>query len=76
MKGTFTEAAQTFLDSADWLTEEDEPAVTGLFICAQELDRQFMAATFAQYQLTYRYLMKSKPKEQQAEETDPDLQEL
>lgn len=73
---TFTEAALTFIETAFWLTDEHEPSVTGLLRCAQELDSEFRAATFAQYTLTHRWLMKQRPLETGAEDEDPDLHEL
>lgn len=70
MNKTYREAAETFLNAANWLHDEDEPAVTGLLLCADELDKAFKAATFAQYTLTHRYLMKRKPVEEKGEEED------
>lgn len=73
MKATYKAAAETFLNAADWLTDEHEPAVTGLIKCAEELDGGFKAATFAQYTLTHRYLMKQKPAMTGQEDEEDDL---
>ena len=55
---SYAEAVQTFIDNATWLTPEDEPMVFGLQALAEELDNEFRAATYAQYGLTYRFLVK------------------
>lgn len=68
---TYVAAVNKFVKSArEWLTEEDEPAVTGLIMLARQLDEEFLAATYAQYGLTYRSLLKRKPSED-AGESDP-----
>lgn len=61
---TFTEAVETFKKSAaDWLTDEDSPAVAALEAAAAELDRKMSPALLAAYGLTYRNLLKRKPGE-------------
>lgn len=67
---TFTQATETFLAAADdWLTDEDSPAVASLRIMAAELDSNFVTATVAQYNLTYRHLLKKAAGDMQ--EVDP-----
>lgn len=61
MADTFTAATERFLEVADWLGDEDEPAVTSLKIMAAVMDKRFSAATMAQYGLVYRSLMKKRP---------------
>ena len=73
MKSTYVEAVEAFLEKADWLGEEEEPAVTGLMKCAEQLDSEFQASTFAQFTMTHRYLMKKKPVTTSKEEEDDDL---
>ena len=60
---TFTEAVDTFLAAADYLTEEDAPMIASLKIMARQLDKRFSAATMAQFGLSYRFLAKKAPKE-------------
>ena len=74
--GTYCEATETFLKAADWLSEIDEPMVTGLRHLAEELDNGFAATTYAQYGLTFRYLAKQKPVAILIEDEDDDLTEL
>ena len=73
---TYTVAAETFLKEADWLTEVDQPMITGLRHLADELDAGYQAATYAQYGLTFRYLAKQKPLVTFTEDEDDDLTEL
>lgn len=73
--GTFENAASLFVKSADWLGDEHQPAIVGLLECAKALDRQFQAATYAQYGVTHRYLMKQRPSDVDADD-DPLLTEL
>lgn len=73
---TYTTAAETFLKEADWLTEVDQPMITGLRHLAQELDTSYQASTYAQYGLTFRYLVKQKPLAVLIEDEDDDLTEL
>ncbi len=55
-------ACQRFLDSASYLGDEDAPAVAALLALAEQIDAEpFQAATFSQYGLTYRSLLKRKP---------------
>jgi hypothetical protein len=73
---TYTEAANTFLEAADWLTALDEPMITGLKHLAEELDKGFAATTYAQFGLTFRYLAKQKPVGTVEVDEDEDLTEL
>lgn len=65
---TFYESTLKFVAGATWLTDEDDPAITTLFAVARSLDDQLNAPLVAQYNLTYRNLMKRKPGE--SEEVD------
>ncbi|EQM78203.1 hypothetical protein [Microbacterium maritypicum] len=59
---TFTEAVETFLtDAADWLADEDSPAVVFLEQTAAQLDTKMTPALLSQFGLTYRSLLKKKP---------------
>lgn len=58
---TLTETTQIFIDSADWLTAEDQPAIVTLLMLAAELDQNVNPPLAAQYGLTYRNLLKRKP---------------
>ena len=66
---SFEESVQIFLNSAHWLTEEDEPMTTSLLIMARQLDKRFSAATMAQFGLSYRFLAKRRPTDERT--TDP-----
>lgn len=69
-KNPLTAATNKFLREAKpWLTPEDAPMVTGLKMLAAQLDREFQAALFTQYGVTYRTLLKKKP--ESAGEKDP-----
>lgn len=59
---TNVEALETFLiDSKEWLTDADAPAVMALKQMAAQLDKRFSAATMAQYGLFLRALAKKAP---------------
>lgn len=69
--GSYTESIETFLESAEWLTDVDVPAVTTLLLLAKRLDEEgFHAQTIAQFGLCYRALLKRAPGGDD-EETDP-----
>lgn len=56
------EALETFLiDSKEWLSDADAPAVMALKQMAAQLDKRFSAATMAQYGLFLRALAKKAP---------------
>ena len=76
MTKTYAQAVRKFLKTADWLTDDDAPMVTGLINLAKELDNseRFHAQTYAQYGLTFRYLAKRKPVETETLEEDGDLE--
>ena len=57
----FTDAVDKFIEAADWLTDEDLPAVVGLQVAAEELDKLFSAAALSQYRLLFNGLQKSRP---------------
>ena len=58
---TFTESIDTFLANADWLDDDDLPAIVALRAMAAELDQQINPPLIAQFGLTYRNLLKRKP---------------
>ena len=59
---TNEEALETFLiDSKEWLTDGDAPAIAALRQMARQLDKRFSAATMAQYGLFLRSLQKKAP---------------
>lgn len=67
---TFEDAVNAFLVSADdWLSADDAPMVASLVIMARQLDKRFSAATMAQFGLSFRYLAKKAP--QDNEVVDP-----
>lgn len=66
---SFEEATEAFLESADWLTAEDEPAIMSLRAAAVELDAELGAPLLAQYRLFYTGLLKKAP--QVSAEVDP-----
>jgi hypothetical protein len=59
----FANAVRKFKrDAADWLTDEDAPAVIALEVMAAELDGGNLSpALLGQYGLAYRSLLKRKP---------------
>lgn len=62
---SFVEAVETFKKSAaDWLTDEDSPAIAALEAAAVELDKEVTGALLNAYGLTYRNLLKRKPGDQ------------
>lgn len=64
---TFTDATEQFIAAADWIGAEHAPAVISLRLIATQLDselstlRGLSAALVAQYNLTYRGLLKARP---------------
>jgi len=64
---TFRSAVNRFLRSAEWLSDDDAPAVTTLLQAARELDAAVKAgeglppALLAQFGLCYRSLLKQRP---------------
>lgn len=68
MVTTFTEAVETFLANADWLSESEAPAVTALQLMAKHLDDTMTAAMITQYNQTYRYLRALKPADTEPED--------
>lgn len=59
---TFAYAVRKFKKSAaDWLTDEDSPAVIALEAMAKQLDVKMTPALLSQYGLAYRSLLKRKP---------------
>lgn len=62
MNQSFTNSVEQFLKGADWTAApEHAPAVVSLKAMAEALDKNLMPAMLAQYGLTYRTLLKSKP---------------
>ena len=61
---SFVKAVETFKKSAaEWLTDEDLPAVAALEAAAEALDKKMSPALLSAYGLTYRNLLKRKPQE-------------
>lgn len=60
-ENTFTNETLKFIASANWLTDEDGPAVVALLAMAGDLDQKLNPPLIAQYGLTYRNLLKRKP---------------
>lgn len=60
-ENTFLSATLDFIQSATWLTDEDNPAIVSLIAMARELDDRLNPPLVAQYGLTYRNLLKRKP---------------
>lgn len=58
---SFVDSTEKFLNSAEWLTDSDAPAVMGLRAAAQELDIELSAALLGQYRLLYAGLLKRQP---------------
>lgn len=59
---TFTEAVEAFVEAADWLTDEDAPAVMAMKGAAAELDANgVQASLIAAYGVHYRSLLKKRP---------------
>jgi hypothetical protein len=69
MATKFTDAVKTFIDSADWLGDADQPAVVALEVAAAQLDKEFTAATLSQYRLLYNGMVKARP--EPTPEVDP-----
>lgn len=71
MRG-FTEAVNKFIQSAEWLTEEDEVAIVTLKAVAAELDtmNKLHAPLVSAFGLTYRDLMKKKPIDMDVDEIE------
>lgn len=67
---TFTEATDTFLLAADWLGDEDLPAVIALQHAAKSLDKDATAAMLSQYRLIYNGLDKKRPTVAEVSELD------
>jgi len=62
---SFVAAVETFKASAaDWLTDEDSPAIAALEAAAKQLDQEVTPALLSAYGLTYRSLLKRKPGDQ------------
>lgn len=58
---TFTEAVGAFFDGADWLTDNESPAMTALMKSAEALDNKISATMLAEYGKVFRYLRNLKP---------------
>jgi hypothetical protein len=58
---TFSESIDMFLAKADWLGDDDLPAIVALKAMAAELDQGINPPLVAQFGLTYRNLLKRKP---------------
>ena len=58
---TFSESIDLFLSNADWLDDDDLPAIVALKAMAAELDQAINPPLVAQFGLTYRNLLKRKP---------------
>lgn len=63
---TFTEAVEIFLKEAYWLTPEDQPEVVALQALAARLDESLVVPAAAVYGVTYRSLLKRKPRSKPA----------
>ena len=57
----FSQSVEIFLNSAWWLTESDQPAVTALELCAGQLDNRIRATLMAEFTKNYRLLMNRRP---------------
>lgn len=60
---TFEEAVGAFFDGADWLTDNESPAMTALMKAAQSLDTKMSATMLAEFGKVFRYLRNLKPDE-------------
>ena len=58
---SFTQAVQVFLDSATWLDNSHQVAITGLEKCAASLDTRMSASLMAELTKLYRLLINAKP---------------
>ena len=80
MKGvameSVTEAVERFLEAADWLTDEDAPAVVMLKNCAQKLDEQYQAAMVQQARMLFGMLRDKKTVSPVADEAEEFLASL
>ena len=72
---TFSEAVQTFLIEADWLTKAEEPQTVALVRMAEKLDERITATMLSEFRQTFRYLRDLKPVEQTKTTEDPDYDE-
>lgn len=74
---TFQQAVEDFIAVADWLTDEDLPAIVALQQAAKELDTNgVQAALLNTYGVTYRSLMKKRNGLDQPDEDDLFLEQL
>lgn len=72
---SFVKAVETFKKSAaDWLSDEDSPAVAALEAAAKQLDKEVTPALLSAYGITYRNLLKRKPGD--AEDGGDELDDL
>ena len=72
----YVQSVMDFLEVSPWITKEDQPAVTTLITCAFELDKKISAAMVAQFNLTYRALLKRNPANRGAAEDGDDLDDI
>ena len=67
---TFVESVDAFVESADWLTDEDMPAVVSLYKMAIALDDEITGPIMSAFGLTYRNLAKKKVVAEEESELD------
>lgn len=67
---TFVESIDVFVANADWLTDEDLPALVSLYRMAEELDTNITAPLMSAFGLTYRNLQKKKVGKEEESELD------
>lgn len=70
------EAVNKFVLAADWLTDEDAPAVTMLRNCAESLDQTYQAAMVNQCRMLFRELKRKQPGSSVADEAEDFLASL
>jgi len=58
---TFVEAVGAFFDVADWLTDNEGPAMTALMKAAETLDKKVSSTMLAEYGKVFRYLHGLRP---------------
>ena len=61
MYNSYVDATNAFIDSADWLTERDAPAVHSLLSAAAALDDKLVVALLTTYGVIYRHLVDRAP---------------
>lgn len=59
---TYVEAVDLFVGAnVDWLSENDQPLLTGLYKSAESLDKRTSATLLSEYRQLFKEILRNKP---------------